>query len=104
MAKTKTHFLCNSCGSVHPKWMGKCPDCGTWDALEEYKTPTDDPRAASRSSPTGDIAHVALKTKKVVDRAGLGLGPVLVFDDATGEQIEIDFRGFAEEVLKRIED
>ena len=34
MARTKTQFLCNQCGSVHPKWMGKCPDCGTWDALQ----------------------------------------------------------------------
>ena len=47
MAKTKAkiQFLCNHCGSVHPKWMGKCPDCGTWDALQEYKTPTFDARA-----------------------------------------------------------
>src|SRR5205085_1883486 len=43
--KNKTQFLCNSCGSVHPKWMGKCPDCGTWDSLEEYKEPAFDERA-----------------------------------------------------------
>lgn len=48
MAKTKVQFLCRQCGSVHPKWMGKCPDCGTWDALEEYKAPTFDARAAAR--------------------------------------------------------
>src|SRR3954463_1374006 len=42
--KNKSQFLCNSCGSVHPKWMGKCPDCGTWDSLEEYKLPTPDAR------------------------------------------------------------
>src|SRR5215212_135084 len=45
MAKAKVHFLCNNCGSVHPKWMGKCPDCATWDSLEEYKEPTFDARA-----------------------------------------------------------
>ncbi len=28
--------------------MGKCPDCGTWDALEEYKTPTPDARKSAR--------------------------------------------------------
>jgi DNA repair protein RadA/Sms len=57
MAKTKTQFLCNQCGSVHPKWMGKCPDCGTWDALQEYKAPTPDARAEARSAnhQTGDI-------------------------------------------------
>src|SRR5688572_6510257 len=45
MPKPKVHFLCNNCGSVHPKWMGKCPDCGTWDSLEEYKEPAHDERA-----------------------------------------------------------
>ena len=47
MAKSRIQFLCRQCGSVHPKWMGKCPDCGAWDALEEYKAPTFDARAAA---------------------------------------------------------
>src|SRR3954451_13044667 len=57
MAKSRTQFLCNHCGSVHPKWMGKCPDCGTWDSLEEYKAPAADARAAARLDPaqTGDL-------------------------------------------------
>lgn len=64
MAKNKRpQFLCNQCGSVHPKWMGKCPDCGTWDSLEEFQAPTFDPRAASRtgdsSAQTGNLAHGA---------------------------------------------
>jgi len=61
MAKSRTQFLCNHCGSVHAKWLGKCPDCGTWDSLEEYKAPTPDPRAQGRTPPgqTGDIARGA---------------------------------------------
>jgi len=58
MAKTRTQFLCNNCGSVHVKWMGKCPDCGTWDSLEEYKPPTEDARRAGASG-TGDIIQGA---------------------------------------------
>jgi len=42
MAKVRKQFLCNNCGSVHPKWFGKCPDCGTWDALQEFTPPTED--------------------------------------------------------------
>ena len=58
MAKAKrTQFLCNHCGSVHPKWMGKCPDCGTWDGLQEYKTPTPDEHRPARHSQTADLAH-----------------------------------------------
>jgi DNA repair protein RadA/Sms len=43
--------------------MGKCPDCGTWDSLEEYKAPTPDARAAARTplsagvAQTGDITR-----------------------------------------------
>src|SRR5687768_1892816 len=62
MAKARTQFLCNHCGSLHPKWMGKCPDCGTWDALQEYKAPTPDAREerVTRGAPqTGDVATAA---------------------------------------------
>lgn len=39
MAKTVVHYLCNSCGGVQTQWMGKCPDCGTWDSLEKFVEP-----------------------------------------------------------------
>mgnify|MGYP001236014703 CR=1 FL=1 len=35
MAKQKTHFTCQSCGHQAPKWLGKCPECGTWGSLVE---------------------------------------------------------------------
>src|ERR1700691_5943510 len=50
MAKIRTQFLCNHCGSVHPKWLGKCPDCGTWDSLESYNVPAPDARAEARGA------------------------------------------------------
>lgn len=42
VAKLKTLFVCRSCGGVQNRWLGKCPDCGTWDSLEEA---THDPSA-----------------------------------------------------------
>jgi len=38
MAKSKTLFECQHCGFTSPKWMGKCPNCGTWDSLVELST------------------------------------------------------------------
>jgi DNA repair protein RadA/Sms len=35
MSKNKTAYSCQSCGSVHFKWAGKCPDCGAWNSLVE---------------------------------------------------------------------
>lgn len=35
--KQKTIFLCSDCGYESPKWYGKCPSCGAWNTLGEYK-------------------------------------------------------------------
>lgn len=46
MPKVKTHYQCQSCGFTSPKWLGKCPDCGTWNSLVEERKET----VSSRSS------------------------------------------------------
>ncbi|KXZ21185.1 DNA repair protein RadA [Bacillus nakamurai] len=35
MAKSKTKFICHSCGYESAKWMGKCPGCGAWNTMVE---------------------------------------------------------------------
>ncbi|MFQ3782794.1 DNA repair protein RadA [Staphylococcus saprophyticus] len=35
MAKKKVIFECMACGYQSPKWMGKCPNCGGWNQMEE---------------------------------------------------------------------
>jgi DNA repair protein RadA/Sms len=35
MSKVKTQYVCSNCGGVQMKWMGKCPECGEWNTLEE---------------------------------------------------------------------
>ncbi len=35
MTNKKTAYSCQSCGAVHFKWAGKCPDCGAWNSLVE---------------------------------------------------------------------
>lgn len=36
MAKKKsTKFVCQSCGYESPKWMGRCPNCGSWNEMME---------------------------------------------------------------------
>jgi uncharacterized protein len=49
----------------------------------------------------GDVRHVALKAKEVLDRDRWA--QVLIFDDLTSEPVEVDLRGSAEEILERIE-
>ena len=35
MARDKTVYTCTACGGTSPKWLGKCPQCGEWNTLEE---------------------------------------------------------------------
>lgn len=35
MAKIKSVFICNNCGTTSPKWVGKCHACGEWNTYVE---------------------------------------------------------------------
>lgn len=35
MAKQKPIFECLACGYESPRWLGKCPNCGAWNQMEE---------------------------------------------------------------------
>ena len=35
MKGSKTVFVCRVCGCTSPKWLGKCPDCSSWDPFDE---------------------------------------------------------------------
>ncbi|MGI6174203.1 MAG: DNA repair protein RadA [Christensenellales bacterium] len=35
MAKAKTKFICQECGYETAKWMGKCPECESWNSFSE---------------------------------------------------------------------
>lgn len=52
--KPKTAFVCQSCGYVSPRWMGKCPECESWNTLVEETTGSTKTasRTALRQKPT----------------------------------------------------
>jgi DNA repair protein RadA/Sms len=35
--KTRTIYVCQSCGHHSLRWVGKCPDCGTWNSMIEER-------------------------------------------------------------------
>lgn len=41
MAKTRVQFLCDECGHTSTKWLGNCPNCGSWHSFREYKVQKD---------------------------------------------------------------
>ncbi|MBE6537474.1 MAG: DNA repair protein RadA [Ruminococcaceae bacterium] len=37
MKGAKIIFVCSECGATSPKWLGKCPDCSSWNTYEEIE-------------------------------------------------------------------
>jgi len=35
LKKTKTKYICSNCGYETPKWLGKCPECESWESFTE---------------------------------------------------------------------
>lgn len=35
LAKFRTTFICQNCGTVHTQWSGKCDSCGEWNTIVE---------------------------------------------------------------------
>jgi len=40
MKKAKVTYICQQCGASSPRWLGRCPDCETWNSyVEETEVP-----------------------------------------------------------------
>lgn len=35
MAKRVIRFVCQNCGYISPRWLGRCPSCGEWNSFVE---------------------------------------------------------------------
>lgn len=57
MAKTRTAYVCSSCGTHSVKWQGQCTECGEWNTLEEVSRPS--AAAAAASAAPADLALLA---------------------------------------------
>lgn len=68
MAKTKTAFVCTSCGHEVAKWMGQCPGCRQWNTfIEEVKITGKAPRVASTTAAPAGSSKVHKLEEIVID-------------------------------------
>ena len=64
MPKKKTSYLCSACGYETPRWLGKCPECGAWNTLEETIQQDSDP-APKQYKQRGGTGQTALPMKEI---------------------------------------
>jgi DNA repair protein RadA/Sms len=61
MPKLRIKFVCQQCGGEQSKWVGKCPDCGAWNSMEEVAEVPQSPAQQRRSGLSGN-ANIAQGT------------------------------------------
>jgi len=73
--RSKTVYLCSSCGADFPKWNGQCPACNEWGTLSEYKVSNNN---SSRSNGERKETHTleAILHQEEVKRISIGIKEV----------------------------
>lgn len=71
MAKARTQFVCQQCGSTSPKWMGRCPDCGEWNTLVETIVESKERSPLSYALPRSKPQRLSEVTTDGLDRVPL---------------------------------
>jgi DNA repair protein RadA/Sms len=53
MGRSQTSYVCQSCGQVERKWLGRCPGCSEWNTLVEEQITQATGKARGRPAPGG---------------------------------------------------
>lgn len=81
--KSRPIHTCSECGYVSPKWLGRCPDCGSWGTLQESAPAASEGTAASAavtgqmvkgltpSNPAQPITKIGASATKTIN-TGIG--------------------------------
>lgn len=87
MAKVKSIFICSECGYESIKWLGKCPDCNSWNTFEEGVVEQKKSSARSKVIPKKPVKKLMDVTSNKSDRIVTGINE---FDRVMGGGIVKD--------------
>lgn len=68
-------YKCSNCGYSQPRWLGRCPECGEWNSLEEIIIDKNNVTPAGRGSEAVEKQKpVGLATVKAQENSRLSTG------------------------------
>ena len=65
-SKTRITFVCQECGYDTPKFMGKCPECGSWNSLKQLSVQSSQISVAKSMGGIVDSSERPVKLNEVV--------------------------------------
>jgi predicted ATP-dependent serine protease len=67
--KLKTVYVCTNCGESSPRWMGRCPSCGSWNTMNEDIV-AEQPKAGVSGAKSASVRQegvTSLTARKLMD-------------------------------------
>lgn len=61
MPKAKSFFYCRECGYQSASWLGRCPECGSWNTFQEEVV------KAAKASPAASSVSAAASQPKLIN-------------------------------------
>ncbi|MEA3304668.1 MAG: DNA repair protein RadA [Patescibacteria group bacterium] len=75
---SKKQYICQNCGGIQSKWMGKCPDCNEWNTFQEEIVSDGKNKMSQstkkRSLDSFEIAHPGSSAVQDFARTPTGIG------------------------------
>ena len=68
--KLKTVYVCSNCGETSPRWMGRCPSCGSWNTMNEdvvAEAPRTGLTGGKAAAPVRQEGVTSLTAKRLAD-------------------------------------
>lgn len=76
MAKTTSRFICQQCGYVAPQFLGRCPECGTWNSLVEEVIRNTRYETSNTKTQPAELIKLSDIESRSLDRLSTGIGEV----------------------------
>lgn len=72
MAKEKAVFVCQNCGYISPKWVGKCSNCNSWNSfIEEIQSSEPKGLKSKTQAAAGNTIKISEIRKREITRIKL---------------------------------
>ncbi len=77
MAGLKTIFTCTNCDAQHPKWSGRCSECGSWGTLQEQVSDSkEEKKELVKKLGKADLIDLNSITNRSLSRLITGFGEI----------------------------
>ncbi|TAI47852.1 DNA repair protein RadA [Flagellimonas allohymeniacidonis] len=73
MAKVKTAFFCQNCGTQYPKWIGQCGSCKQWNTIVEEVVQKEEKAGWKIDNPSVKKTNTPLKISEITQDRELRL-------------------------------